>query len=188
MPEHPLPEILEIDTLEGFDALLAPQRFKLAKILVTPKTAKEAAEELGVPVTRIYYHLNTLLDLGLVVVVDERPKGAMRERVFQMGGKTVRPSKAFLDRYGPDGLAEVSTLTFRHAETRFAGAAKAGMIHIRGDRDNTATIGLAGMTLSPERLHELIQRIESLVQEFADEEGELPVSIFHAIHIRTDET
>jgi DNA-binding transcriptional ArsR family regulator len=103
-----LQEILELDTIEEFDALMSANRLELAEILATPKTAKEAAEDLGVPVTRLYYHLNALLDTGLVKVVDERPKGALKERVFQVTAKTIRPSRSFLETYGSDGMAEVS--------------------------------------------------------------------------------
>jgi DNA-binding transcriptional ArsR family regulator len=186
MSDHTPPEIHEIDTLEGFDALLSPQRLKLAEVLARPKTAKEAAGELGIPVTRLYYHLNRLLDLGLVRVVDERPKGAMKERIFQIAGSNMRPSKEFLDRYGPAGIAEVTTLSFRHAEARFADAARAGAIGIENDDLKTATIGLQTIKLSAERLHEFVQRIEALAQEFTGEDGELPVSIFYAAHIRKE--
>jgi DNA-binding transcriptional ArsR family regulator len=185
MPDQSIPEVLEIDTIEGFDALISPQRLQLAEILAIPRSAKEAAEELGVPVTRLYYHLNSMLEQGLVRVVDERPRGALKERVFQVAGKAIRPSKAFLDRYGSEGVAEVSALAFRHAETRFGRAAKAGLVGLeQPDGPRTGTIGLSNLTLTPERLDELVRRIEALLEEFRQDTGDLPVSLFQATHIR----
>ena len=59
-----IPESMEIDTLETFDALVAPRRLQLLEFFSQPGTAKAAAEQFDVPVTRLYYHINTLLDHG----------------------------------------------------------------------------------------------------------------------------
>jgi DNA-binding transcriptional ArsR family regulator len=182
-----LQEILELDTIEEFDALMSANRLELAEILATPKTAKEAAEDLGVPVTRLYYHLNALLDTGLVKVVDERPKGALKERVFQVTAKTIRPSRSFLETYGSDGMAEVSAMAFRRAETRFAAALKAGLIGAETD-ERSATLGLVNLRLSTARLHELVGRLEKLQEEFAGDDGEQSVSFFHATHPRKEQS
>lgn len=188
MIDYPVPEVLEIDTMEAFDVLVSPQRLQLAEILAKPQSAKEAADELGVPVTRLYYHLNALLDLGLVRVVDERPRGALKERIFQIAGKAIRPSKAFLDRYGPEGIAEVSTLAFRHAETRFSRAAKAGLVGRESSgTPRSGTIGLMSLTLTRDRLNDLIGRIEAIEEEFRNDEGDLPVSLFQSVHIRENQ-
>jgi DNA-binding transcriptional ArsR family regulator len=182
-----LQEILELDTIEEFDALMSGNRLELAEILATPRTAKEAAEEIGVPVTRLYYHLNALLDAGLVNVIEERPKGALKERVFQVTAKTIRPSRSFLETYGSEGMAEVSTMAFRQAETRFAAALKAGLIGAETD-ERTATLGLVNLRLSTDRLHELVGHLERLQADFADDEGEHSVSFFHATHPRKEQS
>ncbi len=188
MTNQPVPDALELDTLEQFDALLSPQRLRLSEMLSVPKTAKEVAEELGVPVTRLYYHLNALVEHGLVRVVEERPKGALVERVFQVAGKAMRPSKAFLERYGAEGLVEVTALAFRHAEARFVAAVRKG--HVGFERDEPqrkATIGLSALQLTPDRLSELVERVEALQEEFTEDEGELSVSFFQAVHIRKEQ-
>ena len=188
MQPDPVPDALELDTLEQFDVLMSPQRLRLAEMLAVPKTAKEVAEELGVPVTRLYYHLNALAEHGLIRVVEERPKGALVERVFQVAGKAIRPSKAFLETYGAEGLVEVSALAFRHAESRFLAAVREG--HVRFERDipeRETTIGLSAMHLTRERLSELVERVEALHDEFTKDEGELSVSFFQAVHIREEQ-
>lgn len=188
MTTQQVPDALELDTLEQFDALMSPQRLRLVEALDVPKTAKEIAEQLGVPVTRLYYHLNALVEHGLILVVEERPKGALIERVFQVAGKAIRPSKAFLERYGAEGLVEVSALAFRHAESRFVAAVREG--HVGLERDipgRKASIGLSAMHLTPERLSELVERVEALQEEFTEDEGELLVSFFQAVHLRKEQ-
>jgi len=187
MTTQPVPDALELDTLEQFDVLMSPQRLQLAEMLAEPKTAKEVAEELGVPVTRLYYHLNALVGHGLVRVVEERPKGALVERVFQVAGKAMRPSRAFLERYGAEGLVEVSALAFRHAESRFLASVREGHVGLERDiPERKATIGLSAMHLTPDRLSELVERVEALQEEFTKDEGELSVSFFQAVHIREE--
>ncbi len=182
---HPLPESLELDTLEQFHVLMSPQRLRLVELLDEPRSAKDVAEELRVPVTRLYFHLNALLDHGLIRVVEERPKGALVERVFQVAGRVMRPSEAFLERYGAEGLVEVTALAFRHAESRFVAAVRDGHVGLERDHpERRASIGLSAMHLTPERLSELVERVEALQAEFTDEEGELSVSFFQAVHIR----
>ncbi len=187
MSPHPIPEALELDTLEQFNALLSPRRLELVEALDTPRSAKELAGELGVPVTRLYYHLNTLTSHGIIRVVEERPRGALVERVYQVAGSSIRPSAAFLERYGGAGLAEVATLAFRHAESRFATAAREGRLSLEKDHPRrSAAIGLATMRLSRERLDALVRAVEALQEEFGKEEGDIEVSFFQAVHVRGD--
>lgn len=185
MSPHPVPEALELDTLEQFRVLLSPRRLELVEALDTPRSARELAGELGVPVTRLYYHLNALMTHGIIRVVEERPKGALVERVYQVTGSPIRPSAAFLDRYGGEGLAEVASLAFRHAESRFATAAREGRISLERDHPRRSTaIGLTTLRLSRERLDALVRAVEALQEEFGKEEGDIEVSFFQAVHVR----
>jgi len=46
-----------------------------------PSTARDLAQNLDVPVTRLYYHLNLLLEVGVIEVVETRKSGAMLQRL-----------------------------------------------------------------------------------------------------------
>lgn len=72
-----------IDDPETLKVLYDPVRFKLVAMLRDGRTAKELAEELGRPLTSLYYHLNLLADHGLVEVEEERIRGRTVERVFR---------------------------------------------------------------------------------------------------------
>ena len=181
-----IPDSLELDTLEQFDALISPQRLLIMEALAEGKTAKELAAEMDVPVTRLYYHLNSLLEHGIVGVIEERPKGALTERVFRAAGAAMRPSRAFLERYGAEGLSEVAALAFRHGEARFSAATKEGLIGIQSEDDlRTVAIGLSNIRISRERLDEFVREAEELLFKYKDDgSDEVPVSVFVAIHPR----
>ncbi len=188
MSDYTPPEVLEFDDLTTMDVLSNPIRLRLLEVLSEPATVKEAAEELGVPATRLYHHVNQLLDHGLLVVVEERPKGAMTERVFGVGGRSIRPSAAFRERYGPEGQAEAIRLTFRMAEAEMTSLAEASDPErgplAGGEGRRQATIALSGLRLDPDDLGDLIDEVQAVIDRYADRRGSTPVRFFHAIYPR----
>lgn len=181
-------QVLEFDELETMDALSHPLRLKLLDAFRKPTTAKGAAETLDVPVTRLYHHINQMLDHGLVVVVEERPKGALTERVFGVAAETFRPSAVFFDRYGADGQAEVIRLAFRMAEAGMTESAVAdfpdtGMVGTLPD-DRRASIALSSLRLDPSDLADLIGELDEVLGRYAKLEGEIAVGFFHAVYPR----
>ncbi|MEX1287236.1 MAG: hypothetical protein AB1Z57_04780, partial [Acidimicrobiia bacterium] len=140
-----------------------------------------------------YHHINQMLDHGLLVLVEERPKGAMTERVFGVGGKAIRPSAAFRERYGIEGQAEVARLAFRMAETQMTAPIADGLIGadpLEVDADlRQVSIALASLRLDREDLNALIEDIDELVRKYGEMEydgrrGSIPVGFFHAVYPR----
>ena len=74
---------LVVEDPETLKVLYDPLRLKMIGRLGEPRTAKELAEELGRPLTSLYYHLNLLVDHGLAKVEEERVNGRAVERVFR---------------------------------------------------------------------------------------------------------
>ncbi len=173
-------ETIEFDTIEAMDVIASPIRLRLLDRFREPATVKQVAERMGVPVTRLYHHVNQLVDHGFLVLVEERPKGAMVERVFCAAAKTFRPSRRFLDTYGIDGLVEISKLSFRTAEAEFVTALQDAPE--LGEDSGRLAIGLARLHLSEEQLLELVQTVNSLIRSYADEpDGDIEVSFMTAV-------
>lgn len=180
-------EVVEFDELETMDALAHPLRLKLLDAFRRPATAKEAAEVLDVPVTRLYHHINQLLEHGLLLVAEERPKGALTERVFCVTADSFRPSAAFFERYGREGQAEMIRLAFRMAETEMtesAGAEQlpAGLAAL--PKDERASIAMSALRLDPADLAALIADLGDVLARYAKREGSLAVGFFHAVYPR----
>lgn len=64
-------------------ALRSPTRMRILAAAERPSTAGQLADALGAPVTRLYHHLDRLIRIGLLGVVDEMKDGAAVTRVFQ---------------------------------------------------------------------------------------------------------
>lgn len=180
-----LPDCVEFDSMESLHALASAQRLSLIEALAEPRSASELAAFEGVPVTRLYYHLDTLLEHGLIQVVGQRPASRRPERVYQITGKSFRPSERFLETYGQEGIAAAAGLTFRHAETALAAALKADAVSLAdAEGGPCGHVSLAMLRLSPARLKMLISELERLQEEFAADDGELPVNLFVSAHPR----
>ena len=72
-----------IEDLEGFRVIDNPLRQRLLHLARHPKSVRELADALEVPVTRLYYHVNMLEKAGFIEAVDVRKSGAQLERVYQ---------------------------------------------------------------------------------------------------------
>jgi len=182
-----LPDCIELDSLESVQVLSSPQRLSLIEALVEPRSASELAELQRVPVTRLYYHLDALLNQGFIRVVEKRPAGRIPERVFQVAGKSFRLSEQFLKRYGTDGTIAAIALSFRHAEAALTAAIRAGTVSLDPEDGDapSAHITLAMLRLAPSKLRELVHRLEELQEEFAgDDDNATPVNFFVAVHPR----
>ena len=64
-------------------ATLDPTRRNLLTELREPASASMLAARLKIPRQKITYHLNQLVELGLLQVVEQRQKGIMTERLMQ---------------------------------------------------------------------------------------------------------
>ncbi len=95
--------VMEIEDIGVFEVLNNRFRHQILRELVTPQPVKELAARLDVPVTRLYYHVNLLLDAGLVRVVEERKAGAILEKIFQTTAMSFQPGARLLESGRPPG-------------------------------------------------------------------------------------
>lgn len=85
-------EVMEVDDPEVFEVLNNTLRTRILRRLVEPNSIREVAEELNVPPTRLYYHVNMLEEAGIIEVVETRKVGAMLQKIYQTTAKSFRPS------------------------------------------------------------------------------------------------
>ena len=87
---------VSIELAPLFQALADPTRLGVVQLLSEgPRRAGELAAEAGVSPPAMSKHLRVLLEAG--VVVDERPPGDARVRVFRLRPESVVGLQAWLD-------------------------------------------------------------------------------------------
>ena len=69
--------------MEEVRTIADPLRLQMLIQMAEPKTAKQLAFALEVPVTRLYYHLSRLEEHKLVKVVGRRQVSGIEEKTYQ---------------------------------------------------------------------------------------------------------
>lgn len=93
----PIQDEFHLTTLEQLELLSGDTRIRILQASTKPATVAEIAEHLGVPKTRLYYHVNQLADAGLLIHVDTRKSGARLEKVYRAAARKFGPSPELLD-------------------------------------------------------------------------------------------
>jgi DNA-binding transcriptional ArsR family regulator len=167
-------ETFPIDDVETLRLIVDETRVEIIELLGKPHSVAEIAERMGVPRTRLYHHFKLLEDAGVIVVVAERPAGAMTEKIYQVAAKTFQPSAEFQESATPRDLAgALIDSLFSITRTDFVRAVAEQDIELQDAADRrTLSLSRRLITLSPERAHELVERLEALILEFDDDPDE----------------
>lgn len=147
------------------------------------RTATALAAELGVPVTRLYYHLDLLLKRDLLRVERTRLVNGIRERHYRACARQLRLDRSQFAalRAGDPALESVLGHTLDRARTDIAAAAGTGRVDL--SLPETDPRGLVAwrmvLALTPaerkrwaQRLRRIYDELEQLAQRSSDGAGE----------------
>jgi len=87
-----LPGVLRIESAEALRALGHPLRAAILKELGSPRSVKEVAQSLQLPVARLYHHVKQLLAHGFIAEVEQRKAGSNTERLYQVAAGRIEVS------------------------------------------------------------------------------------------------
>jgi len=149
---------LEIENPAVLAALYDPLRFRLFRLLGTPRTVAELADEVGEPANRLYYHVRRLLECGLIRQEGARANGRHTERIYARAAQRIRFAGDLDVRYDGRLLQGI-------ADVLEAGLQSAG-------EDDPGLLSYHVVSLTPERARELEERLQSLIAEYERLEDE----------------
>jgi predicted ArsR family transcriptional regulator len=93
---EPVP-VEEITTLEALRVVTDSQRHRILCLLIDrPLTAGAIAKRLKINRTPVYYHLDLLVQHGMIRIVSERRVAAMTERTYRAVAKHFRVNRSVL--------------------------------------------------------------------------------------------
>ena len=105
-------------------ALAHPLRLRLLELFAQqPRTAKQAAEVLGEPPTRLYHHVAALERAGLIRLRETRQNRGTTEKYFEASGP-LRPvgEEVLKDKDARSDLASMGLVVFNQATNELARA------------------------------------------------------------------
>jgi DNA-binding transcriptional ArsR family regulator len=95
--EQELPEVFELGTLEQLRALADARRMRVIDALtIKPMTVTQLGEYLGEAPAKMHYHVHELEDVGLVKLVETRPKSGILEKYYRAVAKSFRANDMLL--------------------------------------------------------------------------------------------
>ncbi|MFD2472406.1 helix-turn-helix domain-containing protein [Amycolatopsis silviterrae] len=76
-------EVQHLDRIEQAQAVLKPQRVEVLRRFAEPHTCTEVGAHLGQTPQRVYYHVQRLLEAGVLARVGERKARGVHEGIYQ---------------------------------------------------------------------------------------------------------
>jgi DNA-binding transcriptional ArsR family regulator len=154
-----------IEDLGALKALADPQRLTLLLAMgEEPRTVKQVAAQMGVPPTRLYYHVRMLAKYGLLEVASTRMVSGIEERSYQATAKSWTVSTGLLSSAIARSGVVKAMFDVASAELQLAlGSSDAPLGDMTG---NVPVLSYSRFVLSPEQLAEVKEKIEQLMIDY----------------------
>lgn len=149
-----------------------PLRARLIGLISSgPTTVQKLAEQIGVPLTRLYYHIHQLEKHGLIQVVDHQPRGGTVEKIYATTARTFLVDRSEFVAEPQEALQQANILIdFVLTETTKAlrKSVEAGEIDLRQNPPHPRALQIRrGLGyLSKERAEKLHQHLVAVMEEF----------------------
>ncbi|MCS6835422.1 MAG: helix-turn-helix domain-containing protein [Anaerolineae bacterium] len=174
-----LPEQRVISDLEAMRGYLDPLRQRIVQALApAPLTIQELAQHLGVPFTRLYYHMNFLEKYGFIHQVDSRSYGgAVEQKVYHITAKSFlldRRLLAVLRDDEDDALEVVLQTSLDETRADIRASARQGIIDLSQPvpHPKAALLIRGFFRLSPQQAAMLQERMKALIHDMANMENQ----------------
>ena len=172
-------DVRYIRDLETLRAISDPTRIRILETMVQRRTpawsVKEIAAALDVPQTRLYHHVELLLEHDLVRAVERRVVSGIIETRYAVTARSFQLDRSLFAPGSEEGLQvlhETLVAVFDTARAEVEEAVRLGTIETGADappeRRMLVSRGLARLT--PARAAELRGRLEALAEEFGADE------------------
>lgn len=155
--------------------LAKPVRGRLLTLIHRqPRTVKQLAEAMEVPVTRLYYHLNLLVEAGLIRVVATRKAGAQTESAYAVTARSFRLDPDVMNADDLDGVIEGVTSLLDYAKAGLAEAIRGRRLRMGDPSDRRSLLALAPIRMTPDAQRAFVAAMEAFLDEHLspDAEGE----------------
>jgi DNA-binding transcriptional ArsR family regulator len=152
-----------ITTPSQIEALSNPVRIRILHVASEPVTVAEIADRLGVPATRLYYHVNLLVEEGFLAQVDQRKSGARIEKIYRRTASNLHLGSNVLETIGDKRKAAdaAAALLFDPARVEAADIIEDGF----GGSQPTGHLGRAVVKLTPADAERFQERLDQLMSD-----------------------
>jgi len=161
-------EVLELTDIATMREATHPVRGLILRRLKQPHTVAEVAEAMRVPVTRLYHHVNRLVDVGLIHVVATRQVAAVTERRYQVVARSFRLAHDVFGTLDRHELAKAIGSVFDLARIGLERLVESGGYTDVTDPTDHSVISLSELNLTEDERTDLLARLQALFTEFSN--------------------
>jgi DNA-binding transcriptional ArsR family regulator len=172
-------ERIVLDSLDALKVYFNPMRLKIIHEMVnTPKTVQEIANALGVPFTRLYYHINLLEKHNIIHVVETRSmSGAVEEKYYQVAAYQFIVPNKLLSFSNPEEAEGINLfLSKMLGETsddiRLSIHTERINMEVKSPHPDSLLVRRGLMRMSREKIEEFHQDLHELMKKYRDEEAQ----------------
>jgi DNA-binding transcriptional ArsR family regulator len=165
-----------IHDIEALRIYFDPLRLRIVQeIADQARSIHDIAERLGVPFTRLYYHINLLEKHGIIRLVDVRPGvGAIEEKFYRVAAYFFVVDRALMTPgtpAGDEGLEAVLDTVLTQSRRSIVEAVDAGLIDlsVRSPHPDALLIARGVFSLTPEQAQTLQLRLKQLIVELTSQ-------------------
>ena len=169
---HPVFMVNDFETLR---VLSDPLRLQILEALDNePQTANQVAKKLGLPVSRLYYHLNQLESIDLIEVVETRIVNNMIEKLYWLTAEEIDIDKNLFDFSSAEGHENLSNFiltSFESTRTKIMRSIQALKTKREKGVDSVPhDMVIVNVTkrIKEETYQSFVERLKALIKEFGE--------------------
>jgi DNA-binding transcriptional ArsR family regulator len=167
-----------IGDVESLRAISDPTRLRILETMVQRQdpawSVKELAAEIGVPQTRLYHHVEQLLERDLIRPVERRIVSGIIETRYRVVARSFQLDRGFLasdSETQRQVLHDTLVTVFDTARNEIEAAIRSGVVDLAEDAPAERRVVLSrGLArLSPARAAEFRERLKAIEDEFGED-------------------
>jgi hypothetical protein len=143
-----------------------------------PRTVKDVASAIDLPVTKLYYHVRLLEEHGLIQVAETRVVSGIIEKSYLASAYRFTVDRALLPGSGVDNpaLDVLLSIIFEEAASEIRQSVESGLIDVGHDRvaDGGLMLGRIWTRMTAEQAQALSDAITETVKRFDIDRGDVP--------------
>ncbi len=167
-----LDDAFVIDDLETLKVIADPLRKRIMELLEAPGTVKRVAQQLGMPPSKLYYHVNLLEEHGLLRVTDMRLVSGIVEKHYQVAARTINVKSGLLSpSVGDDGLNMMLAEMLEQTAADIRAAARSGVIEFEADAPKQRKLFMSRMEVTLTEVQALTfqEQLKALIEGLGDD-------------------
>lgn len=162
-------KVHKIKELEHLKLISDPLKLKLLRAFAEgEKTARQVALELGESLTKLYRHVDALQDAGLIEVIQETRKRGTVERSFRAVAQRFEVDHSLLDSSEDSAALKPMREMLRDSEAEILKALADPNIA----NDKNMMLIKMRVKAPAEKLNELRESLNALLESFQEEDGD----------------